>query len=280
MKKVLITGINGFIGHHITERLIRSKGCYHVFGIDMQEKFASCGAGLLADVEYNSCDLTDSAAINLIIRGIQPDIIIHLAALLGNGCTAGQQKKMVDVNVGGTLNILNAVENIPIHLLFPSTGLIYGNQPAPYTEDMPVQPANFYALTKKMAEDAITFFTDRYSLKATIFRPSVVFGAGQQGDMFIPSIIKSLLHKKQFAMTPGEQRRDFVFVEDVAAAFESAMQMSKPGVYNIGSGKSIKMAEAAQIIQKKCGRKDMIKAGALPYRDNECWEYSLAIAKA
>ncbi len=280
MKKVLITGVNGFVGQHIVRKLSEYPQDFLLFGLDIKPAFEPYDFNTGGKVEYHSINLSDSSNVELLIRAIQPEIVIHLAAMLGSRGPCDWQKKMLDINLGATLTILNAISEYDSHILFPSTGLIYGDQQAPFSEDMSLYPADFYALTKKMCEDAVRFYEHRHPVKATIFRPSVIYGPGQNNGMFIPSIIRNMLRKEIFPMTPGEQKRDFVYVEDVAEAFFAAIKTGQTGIFNIASGKSLRMIDAAKLIQDFCGHAGLIKDGALQYRKNECWNYSLSIEKA
>jgi len=113
-------------------------------------------------------------------------------------------------------------------------------------------------------------------------RPSVVYGPAQDFQMFVPSLIRSCLEKKDFDMTSGEQTRDFVFVEDLIEGMLIAAQapLDKGEIINLGSGKEIPMKEVAVAVNEMMGSPMRLRFGAIPLRDNEIMRYRLDVARA
>jgi len=121
-----------------------------------------------------------------------------------------------------------------------------------------------------------------YDLPVTVIRPTLAYGPGQGTDMFLPALITSLLNNKPFAMTAGEQTRDFVYVDDVVDSLLLASEnaRAKGQVINIGSGIPLKLADIAKKIETMTGRKNLINLGGKPYRKKEIMDYYVDLKKA
>jgi len=188
---------------------------------------------------------------------------------------------IINSNVRATFLLCEAAFNQKARFIFPSTGLIYGNQTGPFKEDMLPDPKDFYSLSKLMCEQIIKFFSTNYQLKATIFRIGILYGPSQSNSMFIPSLVKALVDKKEFAMTKGEQKRDFIYIRDFVSLIERVIvDENVCGLFNIGSKKSVKLIEVAEIAEKLTQSFGLIKPGAIQYRPNESMEYFLDTTKA
>ncbi len=249
--KVLITGINGFIGKHLAKSLNE----HEVYGIDLEGDNKTIFA----------CDITDENVVKKIVNKINPDIIFHLAAYLGRD----DLELAMKINVQCTENLLIA-SNDQFIALDTSEGY---TGDVPYTEDSEIITRSAYSKSKKAMYDLLM----KSDKSVTVIRPSIVYGPGQIGSMFIPSMIKQLVDTGEFHMTKGEQTRDFIYVKDLCEALVACIGNAIGKTINIGSGKEIKLLEVAEIINSYlpgCVMKD------LPYRENEQMRYCLDITKA
>jgi nucleoside-diphosphate-sugar epimerase len=114
-----------------------------------------------------------------------------------------------------------------------------------------------------------------------IFRIGILYGPSQANAMFIPSLVRSLIAKKEFPMTKGEQKRDFVYIDDLVNALERAIDRPEiSGMFNIGTGKAPMLKEVALRAEELAGVHGKLKLGAIPYREKESWEYCLDSRKA
>jgi nucleoside-diphosphate-sugar epimerase len=163
----------------------------------------------------------------------------------------------------------------PPHFLLPSTGLIYGDQPGPFREGLPVAPQDDYAISKHLAEQALLGYSRQNLAKACIVRPAVVYGPGQKGDMFVPSLVRTIGAGKRFSMTAGMQKRDMIHVEDLARAVLMLLEAGSEGVFNAGTGIGTEMKTVGELAGRILGRPDLVGIGDLPYRPGEVWEYAL-----
>ena len=125
-------------------------------------------------------------------------------------------------------------------------------------------------------------FFHLYNFPVIIIRPTIAYGPGQETDMFVPSLITSLLDDKPFNMTLGDQTRDFVYVDDIVDSLILAAKnpQAKGQIINIGSGIPIKIADLAKKIETMIGKKGLVNLGGKPYRKNEIMDYYVDLKKA
>ena len=128
---------------------------------------------------------------------------------------------------------------------------------------------------------AMLFYT-LYRLPVTVLRPTLAYGPGQDDDMFLPSLIRSLHKNQPFIMTPGEQTRDFLYIDDLINAILHVPRypLSRGNIINIGSGIPTKILDVAYLVERLMNTKDLIRFGRIPYRNNEIMDYYVDLTKA
>lgn len=275
-KKILITGANGFIGLNLVNKLKKyRKNLYALVE-------PGTSAELIKNIKYKFINITDKENVKKYILKTKPDIIIHLAAHINNDIAIENITNTSRINVGGVLNILDSIASLAKKpfLVFISTGEVYGRiKDVPFTETMLPEPNSIYAIAKFSAEDACEKYSHVYDIPLLIIRPSVVYGQFQKEGMFIPSIIKSLIFDKNFNMTGGKQLRDFIYVEDFLDGLVKLIKTSSRGIFNVSSDRSYVVKNVALKIKKLINTKAVLNIGALPYRENEIWDYKLSNSK-
>lgn len=274
MKRILVTGINGFVGRNIIKHFGNKKQ-YFITGIDLNENFISPKT-LFNNFNYSQLDITDFKEVNSFSKDKIFDVIIHLAGILSKEEDPQIHKKMLSVNFESTAILLEIAQKQNSHFIFTSTAMVYGNRQGPFDESMKKNPENFYAMTKSLSEDMILYFNRKFEVDYSIFRPAILYGAGQTGNSFIPSLIKTLRGNQDFQMTKGEQTRDFVYIDDFVDAVKLAVDKRFSGIFNIGTGSGVKIKIIAELVAEKLGLSDKLQIGSLPYRDNEIWNYALS----
>jgi len=177
------------------------------------------------------------------------------------------------INFGGTYNLLLALKEVHYeHFIFTSTSEVYGENRAPFVEYQIPDPASPYSLTKLFAENLINTFSKTYNRKFSILRIFNFFGKKMSPGFFIPQMIDAFSRNAPFDMTKGEQKRDFLFIDDVIDAMVlTARTAGNNQLYNVCSGKAVSLKELALEIKNVLGSKSVINFGALPYRPNEVW---------
>jgi len=271
-KKILVTGASGFIGSHLIRRLIKENAevyCIDRNRIKLEEP----------DIKSYQIDLRNYDELKKIISDINPDIIFHLAALTNPSRDINLVKDMFEVNLQGTINLLLATKDINYDLfIYTNTSELYGdeNKP-PFKEDMKPKTMSPYSASKISAEVYCDLFLELFNKPITIFRLPIVYGPSQKGNMFIPDLMNSIKENKEFVMTKGEQARDFIYIDDIIEAFIlSCKKENIKGIYNLGSGKEIKLKEIINILKEYINLKVKFDK---PYRENEIWHYYLDISK-
>ncbi|MBD3393327.1 MAG: NAD-dependent epimerase/dehydratase family protein [Chitinivibrionales bacterium] len=277
---VLITGANGFVGTNIVHALAADPA-FSIVATDMQDMLVRPVDFDAGSLTYLEGDVSSKEFNDNLRRDFSFDGIIHLAAVLSQAEDMKTYFSVMQSNIYTTFLLLETAREHKARFFFPSTAMVYGSNKAPYSEDMQTDPQNFYALSKRISEELILFYARKYGIGYVIFRLGVLYGTWQNEGMFIPSCVSSLVKGKEFPMTGGDQARDIVFIDDFVDLLRIALgKRDISGTYNVGSGAAPTMKEVALEIEKLTGAHNKIKPGALPYRDNELWNYRLDNKKA
>lgn len=275
---ILITGANGFVGRHLCNALLA-----------MGAKVSQLVHSPPSQVAENQhvIDLTEREKVTGAFNNLQPDYVIHLAAQKSRVSDFANFLKIYDANVAMSLNIIDAckgLENLKKFIFLGSCDE-YGLAPTPYIETQKELPVNAYGLSKLAVTRLLMALFNSYEFPSVILRPTVVYGPEQGEEMFISALIQTLLANKNFAMTKGEQRRDFLYISDLINAVIKAMLSGNQvngHVFNIGAGVSHQLSEvasqAANLIEVNAINR--INFGAVDYRLNENMDYSVDIALA
>ena len=256
MKKVLITGGAGFIGHHLAKKLINKSIKVNILD--------NLSTGKLKNIQKNTKFIKgDVKKYNDVVKASKEcDAIFHLAASTQLQKSIVDPSETIQNNVIGTVNIIKICLKKKINLIFASSCSIYDlNAKVKLKENENVNPENPYALSKFIGEKLIKFYGKNQNLKFNILRFFNVFGPNQNENgtyaAVIPTFIKAALKKqKLYLHNKGEQSRDFIHVFDVITALINSANSINNDIYNIGSGKSLKIKNLAKIITKelKCGK--------------------------
>lgn len=232
MKRVLVTGADGFIGSHLTESLLE-KG-YEVKAFTMYNSFNTWGwldtfpKEKLDEIEIFSGDVRDPNGVKEAMKGV--DAVFHLAALIAIPFSYHSPDSYVDTNIKGTLNVLQAARALETErVLVTSTSEVYGTaQYVPIDEKHPFQGQSPYSATKIGADRLAESFYRSFNLPVSIVRPFNTYGPRQSARAVIPTIISQLLagqeKLKLGSLTPT---RDFNYVKDTAASFIAIAESDK-----------------------------------------------------
>ncbi len=255
MKKVLITGAEGFIGSHLTEMLV-AKG-YQVKALHQYNSFNNWGwlehVNCKNDIEILSGDIRDLNYCKTISRDVQ--IIFHLAALIAIPYSYMAPDSYLETNVKGTLNICQAAKDNKVsRLIHTSTSEVYGTaQYVPIDEKHPLQPQSPYSATKIAADALAMSFYKSFDLPVTIARPFNTYGPRQSARAIIPTIITQIAKgKKEIKLGDLSPTRDFNYVEDCCRAFIMLLESKKTigEVVNIGSNSEISINDLLKLIKE------------------------------
>jgi NAD dependent epimerase/dehydratase len=224
LKKVLVTGADGFIGSHLVEELL-TQG-YSVKAFCFYNSFNSWGwldafpKELLDQIEIFTGDIRDPNGVRTAMKGC--DMVFHLAALIAIPYSYHSPDSYVDTNIKGTLNIIQAAKDLNIErVLVTSTSEIYGTaQYVPIDEKHPKQPQSPYSASKIGADCMADSFYRSFDMPITIVRPFNTYGPRQSARAIIPTIITQLLNGfEEIKLGDLTPTRDLLFVKDTVKGF-------------------------------------------------------------
>jgi len=255
LKKILITGADGFIGSHLTEMLVRSG--YDVKAFVLYNSFNSwgwldhCSADVKGTFEVFVGDIRDPHGVKEAMKGC--DVVLHLAALIAIPYSYHSPDTYVDTNIKGTLNILQAARDLGIEkMVHTSTSEVYGTARfVPITEVHPLQGQSPYSATKIAADQLTYSFYSSFELPVVIARPFNTYGPRQSARAVIPTIITQIANgKRQIKLGAISPTRDFNFVKDTVAGYLAVMNSDKGlgEIVNFGSNFEISIGDTAQLI--------------------------------
>jgi UDP-glucose 4-epimerase len=270
--RALVTGGTGFIGGHLLSRLA-DLGCHALYtgrSLPQQKK---------EDPRYKPLDLSELAGLSRLVSQEAPDVVFHLAARTSRDLLPSLLIPMLQENA---LSVAAICESLPkgAKLVVVCSAEEYGAAPSPWSEDRKEQPTSPYGLSKMVAAQMVQLAHATFGIHAVALRPSIVYGPGQRPNMFIPSLLGALHRGEAFAMTSGEQERDFIFVLDVVEALLAALDPRASGqVFNVSTGVSTQIVTLAKMAHQLIGR-GSLQVGALPYRANEVMQQQMPAEKA
>lgn len=282
-KKVLLTGAGGFIGSHLTRRLLEEGAEVHVLLREDTGRFRL--RDVIEKLNLWHGDLRDFQSICSCLRNAKPKIIFHLAAFRNVSRDPELIEPIVEMNMKGTLNLLEGVMKEKITLeCFVNTGSAeeYGNGPVPFIEDQREKPVSPYSASKVAVTHFCQMLHRSIGFPIVTLRPFLVYGPNQDPDMFIPSLIKHCLEGRDFPMTEGVQTREFTYIDDITEAYILAAQCSRAAgeVINIGNGIECRIRDVAEKIMHMMENPMRLLVGALPMRSGETEHFFCSNKKA
>ncbi|MDD5259626.1 MAG: NAD-dependent epimerase/dehydratase family protein [bacterium] len=261
-KNCLVTGCAGFIGSHLTEKLL-ALDC-PVIGLDSFTDYyrREIKESNLAAIKNNpkftlvEKDLS-TANLSRILEDV--DYIFHQAAQAGvRASWGGQFSHYLQSNVAATQNLLEAAKAFPIKkIVYASSSSIYGDSPLPMKEGNVLCPVSPYGVTKLAAENLCYLYWKNFKVPVVSLRYFTVFGPRQRPDMGIYKFINAALQGEKIRVYgDGKQTRDFTFISDIVQANLAAAEIGQPGLaMNIGGGSQITINEVLSLIESMTGKK-------------------------
>ena len=259
-KKVLVTGAGGFIGSHLTEQLVELGAQVRAFVRYNSRNDWGLIEELPMDIRNELAvvagDLKDPGAVRNVVK--DTEIVFHLGALIAIPYSYINPGDVVQTNVIGSLNILNASKEYGVEkIIHTSTSEVYGTaQYVPIDEKHPLQAQSPYAASKIGADKLAESFHLSYNLPVAIIRPFNTYGPRQSARAVIPTIITQALSKDEVRLGAMHPTRDFTYMEDTVEGFIKIAESPKSigEVINIGFGKEISIGDLADKIVSLTGR--------------------------
>lgn len=257
--KIIVTGAAGGIGSTLSHRL--HKEGHDLLLVDnfrngYRENLTIDGQtfGTLYEV-----DITDEKQLES-VPFAGADCVIHLAAVTSLADCEAHPIEAYNVNVMGTLNVLEKSRRAGIpHVIFSSTSAVYeNNKEATFTEDLPVSPHLSYSLTKKMAEDLVASYRSKYDMTITVLRFFNVFGPRQDIHRKSPPLLNYLVKELSAGRIPmlhsdGLQQRDYIHVDDVVRLVDACLVQKPNDNFNVCTGKLLSVLEIVDLVRSALG---------------------------
>ncbi|MBI2996473.1 MAG: GDP-mannose 4,6-dehydratase [Candidatus Melainabacteria bacterium] len=270
MLKCLVTGFAGFIGSHLTERLL-SEG-YLVAGVDdfndyydpkIKERNISHFKNALGFI-FTKGDIRDKNLIDEIFSKHKPDIIIHLAARAGVRPSLKLPLLYEEVNVGGTLNLLEAAKNNNCKkFIFGSSSSVYGEcKNIPFNEsELDLKPISPYGVSKLTAERYCYTYSYLYKMQIVCCRFFTVYGPRQRPDLAIYKFTKLIDEGKPIPVFgDGQYKRDFTYITEIIDGITSSMNYNKTSfeILNLGESHTTSVIELVKLLEDALSKKAVI----------------------
>lgn len=259
-RRVLVTGGTGFLGRHLVRRLAE-KGAQVT--VALEEGVRPAGDAVLPGaVDWRDGDVRHYGLLRRLVETVAPEFVLHLAAVGVNDVFINAEIA-VRVNVVGTLNLLRAVQTVGgvRRLVVAGTSHEYG-------EKGQLDPGNVYAASKVAAWAFCRTYYRAHGTPVVVARPFNVYGPGQDARALVAAAVQAALADQDLPTTPGEQRRDFVYIDDVVAGFMAlALAEGIEGQsLDLGTGVGTPVRHVVERIFALAGSKGHPQIGALPYR--------------
>lgn len=271
-KKILVTGAAGFIGFHLSRKLLEQG--VSVVGFDNINDYYDVNlkyARLAILEEYDSFkftkgDLSDKSAVDSLFEENKFDIVVNLAAQAGVRYSIDNPQAYIESNIVGFFNILEACRHNPVeHLLYASSSSVYGNQQkTPFSTDDDVsKPISLYAATKKSNELIAYTYSHLYGIPSTGLRFFTVYGPFGRPDMAYFSFTEKILKGETIKIfNNGDMYRDFTYIDDIVKGIENMLcnppnadeNGDRATVYNIGNNSPEKLMYFIETLEKAIGK--------------------------
>jgi len=249
MSRILITGVNGFIGQHLSKLLLQAN--HLVAGIDIFDD------SLNSKIIFFKCDLCDENTLTEILQIVNPEYIYHLAGLL-RGVSI---KEMHNTNVTGTINLFNSIitacDVLPKVLVSGSSAIYGENNSKIIDESSKIQPITDYGITKASQEKIALKYTIKKQIPIVITRTFNIIGPGQSTNFALSGFAKEIINAKNdpkikyISVGNLKSERDFIDIQDVIHAYSILMDKGISGeIYNVCTGKIYSIEKCLKIMME------------------------------
>jgi GDP-4-dehydro-6-deoxy-D-mannose reductase len=254
MLRVLITGITGFAGSHLAERLVSRSDEVHGLAHE-SPPFANLIA-VRDRVRIHEGDITRLEDVQGALAGSRADAVVHLAGVAVPTEASADPVRAVRINVLGTAAVLTALEQHPkTRLVLASSADVYGAPDrVPVDEDAPLRPGNVYSATKVAAEALTRELAARHGAPVVILRPANQNGPRQHPGLAASAFAKQIAEAEAGVAEPVvrhgrlDAERDFLDVRDMARAYAAALELDESGTFNVGTGQTVAIAEILETL--------------------------------
>ncbi len=263
--RVLVTGCAGFIGSHITERLLDMG--YEVHGVDDFDPFYAKNIkvnnmrGFIGNPHFHFYEIKmPDESLRLILLNNNIDLVIHLASRAGVGPSMELPVSYIEYDVASTVSLLQVAKEAGVkNIILASSSSVYGNSEGkPSTEDERIDhPISNYAAAKASSELFARVFSTQYQINITVLRIFTVYGPRQRPEMAIHRFVRNIhMGKPVEIYGDGTSKRDYTYISDVVdGIIRSTKNMGGYRIYNLGNGNPVSVIELTEMIAELMGTK-------------------------
>lgn len=256
MKKILITGVNGFIGHSAAVYFGKE---YEVHGMDISTEYRGGGE----KITYYQCNMSGSPAeLSMIVTGVQPDVILHCAGSANVGASVVNPMADLDGNLHSLYQLLIALRSIEKKpkIIFMSSAAVYGN-----TEELPIRettapaPISPYGLHKLMCEQLCHYYNEVHGYRIRSIRIFSAYGSGLRKQLLWDIYQKYQSTDAIRLFGTGEESRDYIHVSDIMQAISCILAYDGPEeIFNVANGEDVSIRSLAYAYAKTLGEPETI----------------------
>jgi dTDP-glucose 4,6-dehydratase len=266
--KVLVTGTTGFIGSHLVSELLEQEHDVYTFERYVTGRYV---LGQKRDVKTVFGDLKDYYIVKRVLREVQPDIVIHLAAISPVAYSYSHPHEVIETNFLSTVNLAEACLHEVFHFkhfLFASTSETYGNGPSPKTEDTSQNPNSPYAVSKLACEKYLLYMRDAYDFPITILRNFNTYGRKDNTHFVVERTIVQMLTEDSVKLGDPTPIRDLQYVDDHVNAYLTCLDnpKAKGEAFNFCTGRGTSIKQLTDLISKLINFNGEIIWGTIPTR--------------
>jgi len=258
MKRVLVTGATGFVGRHSLPRLLESGYEVHAVGGQRSPEAPS------RDIVWHRANLLEPGEIASLVGKVRPSHLLHFAwyAVPGKYWTAPENLAWVRA----TINLMQVFSDHGGQRAVMAGSCAEYDWKFDYCSELftPCRPATLYGACKHGTQVLLDAWSRQARLSSAWGRIFFLYGPGEYPSRLVPSVIQSLLRNEPALCTHGNQVRDFMYVEDVAAAFIELLGSDVKGAVNIASGVSTTLKEVIHTIADHLNKRGLVQLGAVP----------------
>jgi nucleoside-diphosphate-sugar epimerase len=276
METIFLIGGSGFIGKNLAVYLSKE------YNICIYDKFID--TLFFENYPQISTFQMDLVEEQIPVEANAPEYIINLASIVTADRDLSLFDGLISSNLKILLNLYNRFKEEKVLKLFVQFGSSeeYGSKNSPFSETMRENPTSPYALVKQLTTNTAMMLNQNYCFPVMVVRPGNLFGPLQHKSKFIPYVIDSLKNNAKLNVSPCEQKRDFIYVDDFAVQIQNIILNYTHcigEIINVSSGESISLKDIIEYCKTEIGSVSEVNYGAIPYRENEVMDLKCVVDK-